>query len=250
MKIRLSILSLLSRFGYEVRKVESTSLSRFVDIKDPELYCPLFSPWYAKGDFSDLYQKIFKTTLVSIEGCYVIYTLLKQALSIKGDIWECGVYRGGTAYLMSSIIAKRKSEKKLFLFDTFSGMPETNSNKDFHVKGDFKNTSLEEVKAFIQNDAICFYQPGLIPETFMGLEKRRIAMAHIDLDIYQSIMDSLTFIWPRLSSGGIILFDDYGMPTCAGARQAVDEFFVDKKEQPLCLSTGQAMVIKLGEDQE
>jgi len=48
---------------------------------------------------------------------------------------------------------------------------------------------------------------------------------------------------PQFSAGGFF-FDDYGFPTCPGARQAVDEFFADKPEVPLVLPTGQAIVIK------
>lgn len=73
----------------------------------------------------------------------------------------------------------------------------------------------------------------------------RIAFAHIDLDIYQSILDSCRFIYPRLSPGGVIVFDDYGFMSCPGAREAVDRFFADKLEIPLVLPTGQAIVIKL-----
>jgi O-methyltransferase len=57
-------------------------------------------------------------------------------------------------------------------------------------------------------------------------------------------MDCLNFIWPRLSQGGFIVFDDYGFPTCPGARAAVDEFFHAKDFRPLCLPTGQALVFK------
>jgi hypothetical protein len=85
---------------------------------------------------------------------------------------------------------------------------------------------------------------GFIPDTFVGLESVQIAFAHIDVDIYKSIMDSLKFIWPRLSFGGFIVLDDYGFPTCPGARASVDEFFQREPCAPLCLPTGQALVFK------
>ena len=44
---------------------------------------------------------------------------------------------------------------------------------------------------------------------------------------------------------GFLVFDDYGFPSCAGARRAVDEFFANKPEVPLCLPTGQCLVVKL-----
>jgi len=56
--------------------------------------------------------------------------------------------------------------------------------------------------------------------------------------------DSLAFVWPRLSRGGMIVFDDYGNPMCPGARKAIDTFFADKPEIPLCLPSGQALVFR------
>ena len=45
--------------------------------------------------------------------------------------------------------------------------------------------------------------------------------------------------------GGMIVFDDYGFPSCPGARRAVDEAFANRPEVPICLPTGQALVVKL-----
>ena len=215
-----------------------------VTIPDHELYLPLFSPWLAQGEFQSFYGLAAAKTLISPDRCYILYTLLKQAIHVEGDIWECGIYKGGTAAMMASILKKHGAWKKLFLFDTFEGMPDTNVEKDFHQKGDFSDTSLEAVKEYIQESELCIFRKGFIPETFAGLESKKIALAHIDVDIYQSILDCLQFIWPRLSFGGFIVFDDYGFPSCPGARASVDEFFLAKACCPLCLPTGQALVFK------
>lgn len=69
-------------------------------------------------------------------------------------------------------------------------------------------------------------------------------MAHVDVDIYHAITACCQFIFPRLAAGGFMVFDDYGFPSCPGARLAVDQFFADKKVYPLVLSTGQAIVFK------
>jgi O-methyltransferase len=123
-------------------------------------------------------------------------------------------------------------------------MPETDKERDLHQKGDFADTSAEQVEAYVNAPGIAILRKGFIPETFSGLESHRIAFAHIDVDIYKSIIDCMEFIWPRLSSGGFVIFDDYGFPSCPGALQAVDEFFADTKTHPLCLPTGQAVVFK------
>jgi O-methyltransferase len=221
------------------------ALQRRGTLPDQEFYTPLFSPWKGFGDFKGVMAAVSPHSVVSRDRIYILYTLAQQACDLSGDFWECGVYKGGTAIMLKSVISSL-SKKQLHLFDTFSGMPETNANYDnYHRHGDFSDTTLEMVRARVGNDVNIFYHPGLIPDTFSGLEAERIAFAHVDVDIYQSVTDCCRFIYPRVSAGGFMVFDDYGFPTCAGARTAVDEFFADKSEYPLVLPTGQAVVIKL-----
>jgi O-methyltransferase len=65
------------------------------------------------------------------------------------------------------------------------------------------------------------------------------------VDLYQSVLDSIEFVYPRLVPGGILVFDDYGFPSCTRAREATDKAFTGRREKPIYLPTGQAMVIKL-----
>lgn len=236
------IKSLFKRLGLDVRRTPKAL--RDITIPDSHLYQPLFSPWLGEAAFQRYYDIAAPKTLVSPDRCYILYAILRQAVHIQGDIWECGVYKGGTAAMMAALLKEFCPSKQLYLFDTFEGMPETNANKDWHKKGDFSDTSIDAVKSYIEGRDLCVFRKGFIPETFTGLESARIAMAHIDVDIYKSILDCLHFIWPRLSAGGFIVFDDYGFPTCPGARSAVDEFFRGQACVPLCLPTGQALVFK------
>ena len=127
----------------------------------------------------------------------------------EGEIWECGVYKGGTANAFAGF------NRTLRLFDTFEGMPEVSEYDNFHKKGDFKAEVPKIENAIIYK--------GFIPETFKGLEDCKIGFAHIDVDIYQSVKDCIEFIEPRLVKGGIMVFDDYGFRTCKGAKKAVNE---------------------------
>lgn len=242
--LRKILESPLASIGYELRRIRPR-LANQRNIPDGELYRPLFSPWLGHGDFGKYYALAAPRTLVSADRCYVLWTLLRQALKLSGDIWECGVYKGGTAAMMAAVLRDSPlAGKKLLLFDTFQGMPETDSLRDLHRKGDFDDTSAEAVRAYVGADDFCILRPGFIPETFQGLESATIALAHIDLDIYKSILDCLNFVWPRLTVGGFLIFDDYGFPSCPGARAAVDEFFAASSCVPLCLPTGQAVVFK------
>lgn len=121
-------------------------------------------------------------------------------------------------------------------------MLETDPTKDLHIERDFADTSIESVKAYVGHTSLVEYHQGLIPETFQSLKNTHIAFAHIDVDIYRSNMDCCSFIYPRLSVGGFMVFDDYGFPSCPGARMAVDEFFKNTRSIPLVLPTGQATV--------
>lgn len=242
--LKSSIKHLLNKAGLDVRRLNKPPAQTTTDISDGDLYRPLFSPWFGRGDFRRYYDKAAPKTLVSPDRCYILYTLLRQAIRIEGDVWECGVYKGGTAAMMAAILNDSCPSKRLYLFDTFEGMPVTDADKDWHKKGDFADTSLEAVTSYIGHGDLCVVRKGLIPATFTGLESAQIAFAHIDVDIYKSIIDCLQFIWPRLTFGGFIVFDDYGFPTCPGARSAVDEFFLQEACIPLCLPTGQALVFK------
>jgi O-methyltransferase len=244
--LKSALRGLARQFGYEIRRVSTGPATGGAVPVHEGLYRPLYSPWFGEGEFRRLFEIAQPRTLVSPDRCYVLQTLLKQAFHLDGDVWECGVYKGGTAAMMAAMIQEQCPSKRLYLFDTFEGMPETDPDKDWHKRGDFADTSLESVLEFVGRPEVCVFRQGFIPATFAGLESNRIAMAHIDVDIYRSILDSLDFIWPRLSPGGFVVFDDYGFPSCPGALQAVDEFFARKPCEPLCLPTGQAVVFKSG----
>jgi hypothetical protein len=124
-------------------------------------------------------------------------------------------------------------------------MPETTRGVDRFEPGDFGSTSLTSVRSLLDPYGFVEIHPGYIPDTFEGLSLERIAWAHVDVDTYKSVKDCIEFIYPRLVAGGFLLFDDYGFPSCVSARLAVDEAFGGRAEVPICLSTGQCLVIKL-----
>lgn len=214
-------------------------------IPDLDLYQPLYSPWEGDPAFEALFTAIKPHTLVSRDRAWVLWKTLQQAVHLDGDMIECGVFRGGTALLERRTLEAVQSPHSLHLFDSFEGMPTTTDGIDRFEQGDLGTTSLEAVQALIGDAPFVRIHPGFIPATFVGADVEALAWAHVDVDIYQAVLDCIEFIYPRMVPGGVIVFDDYGFPSCAGARRAVDEAFSDRPEVPLCLPTAQCLVVKL-----
>ena len=235
---------ILYRSGYF--KLRTSLAAHGLPVPDDELYRPLFSPWEGEPSFNRFYQPVKAHTACSRDRCYFLWTTLRQALVLGGDVVECGVYRGGTALLeaMTMREASQSATRKLHLFDSFEGMPQTAEGIDRFRPGDFSTTSEARVQSLLSDFPFVAIHAGFIPATFEGLEIEKICWAHIDVDLYQSVQDSINFIYPRLCVGGMMVFDDYGFPSCPGARKAVDEAFASRPEVPICLPTGQCLIIK------
>jgi O-methyltransferase len=133
-----------------------------------------------------------------------------------GDIVEVGVYQGGSAARLAEVACEQG--RRLFLFDTFTGMPFAGEH-DHHPVGDFADTSAEAVREAIPwAEVVEGVFPGTLHE---GVGP--IAFAHIDCDQYESVRACCEALGPLMVSGGIMAFDDYD--ALAGARMAVDECF-------------------------
>lgn len=187
-------------------------------------------------EFIRLKDEVAPMTAVPLECLWIIYSLAQQSLKRPGVFMECGVDRGGSAKVISEAI--KGYGRELHLFDTFSGMPETNPEIDRHVKGDFPDSSVERVQKYVEGAIL---HPGIIPHTFSQIET--IAFAHVDCDIYSSTKACCEFIFPRLK--GAMIFDDYGRHTTEGVRLAVDEYFQGRDAFLIPnMTSGQMVVIK------
>ena len=211
------------------------------DIPDADLYKPNYQPWRAPW-FVEMYKDISRYTVVSIESCWTIWQMASHASTLDGDFLEAGVFQGGTAKMLRMLA--EKTGKQLHLFDSFEGMEVTDAQLDRHTSGDFADTSLEGVQRTVGKADHVHFHKGWIPNTFDAVQGERFCFAHVDLDLYQGVRDSLEFLYPRMPTGGVIISDDYGFASCPGARKAIDEFLLDKPEKPLAMLTGQALIIK------
>jgi O-methyltransferase len=198
--------------------------------------------WLRDSVFIDCYLMHQSESLLDVKKAYLLYLCAKKATVLPGDFGEFGVFRGAGSQLM---IAASESRKKLLLFDTFEGLPESKGEDGKNwTKGSLSDVSFNELKTSLGEGDFEFYK-GYFPESATGVPgDTKFAFVHIDFDLYQSTFDAVRFCYQRMSQSGIMLFDDYGVLGCPGVRKAVDEFFVDKPEMVIPNLNGQGIVIK------
>ena len=241
---KIVVQKFFNKFGYRLTKIRVGEKLPYTRNHPYNSYT--YSPWFENW-FLDILKKIRDHTLVSEDRCFTIHMFSKHCRHLEGDFAECGVYKGGTAYLISLILKDNSNHQKtLHLFDTFSGMPKSaNEDESHHKEGDYDDTSVEAVKDFLSDYSFVEFHPGLIPDTFEAVTNKKFAFVHIDVDIYQSIKDCCEFFYERMTKGGIMIFDDYGFQGYElAAKKAVDDFFIGKSEIPITLRNGQCLVLK------
>lgn len=180
-----------------------------------------YSPWYESQDFQSAYQSVRLNTLVDIYRCHELWTLVGQLADIDGDIIEIGVWRGGTGCLMA-----RATSKKVVLCDTFAGVVKAGESDNFYKGSEHADTSAQIVETLSAKLGLTNIEilQGVFPdETGKAVADRKFSLCHIDVDVYESARDILDWIWPRLSIGGAVVFDDYGFARCDGVTKLVNE---------------------------
>jgi O-methyltransferase len=195
--------------------------------------------------FEGLVGAIRGNTLITEDRLFFLYQCARHASFLSGAGAECGVYKGGSAWLLAEAFRRFSPQKKLFLFDTFEGMPAADPIRDLHRMGDFNDTSFGAVRDCFNGHENVFINKGLFSETLRSVDNHVFSLVHADCDIYTSVKECCEFFYPRMVSGGIIVFDDYGFDSCPGAKLGIDEFFDDKPEKPILLPTGQGFIVKI-----
>jgi len=159
-----------------------------------------------------------------------VETVLRE--NIPGDLIETGVWRGGCSILMKAVLrAYGDRSRRVFVADSFEGLPEPNAARypsdagDVHHKFEFLKVSQEQVEENFRQfgllDERVVFLKGWFKNTLPTAPIERLALMRLDGDMYESTMDGLTHLYPKLSVGGFCIIDDYALPRC---RQAVEDF--------------------------
>ena len=197
----------------------------------------------ADKDFRDYFERFLVSgNWKNFERRWNLSQMLRLLPSIAGDLAECGVFEGASAYQLCQFATEHGRE--VHLFNSFQGVSAPRENDGTYWTEGALSASEEKVRANLK-EFNCFETfRGWIPEAFAKVADRNYAFVHIDVDLEQPTFDSIAFFYPRMSTRGIMLLDDHGYDTCPGARKAVLDFMADKPEPVIDLSTGQGLIIK------
>jgi O-methyltransferase len=156
---------------------------------------------------------------------------------VRGDFAETGVWRGGTTILMRAVLAALGDpDRRVWVADSFRGLPVPDGDRYPADAGiDWSGVGVLQVDADavranfarygLLDDRVRFLE-GWFRDTLPKAPIDRLAVLRLDGDLYESTMDALVALEPKVSAGGFVVVDDYGgWEPC---RAAVDDYRRDR----------------------
>jgi len=216
------------------------------DKKYPEMNDP---------EFFRIARLVGKHTISDVMAQWAFYKAIAYVVqnNIPGDIIECGVWNGGQILLAAhALLHFGDTSRRLYLYDTFEGMPKpetvdvdyagnsalrhwealTSEGKTWGFGGTEDMVKEVVFRAGYPEDKFVFVK-GMVEDTMPAILPERISILRLDTDLYRSTYHELVHGYPRLSSGGVLIVDDYGY--FLGSRMATDQYIAENK-LPLLLT--------------
>ncbi len=206
-----------------------------------------YRAWQEMRDFKPTLEKVaWPLTMVPQNRLVHLARLVRRVLAenVRGDFVECGVWRGGAAFLMADLLRRAGvSDRKVWLFDSFEGLPPPQEldgpravayarDTDSPLYFDNCRASLEEVQRSAQRLQVSSYTEfvqGWFEETLPATRARvgPIALLRLDCDWYKSVRCCLDNLYDQVVEGGFVVFDDYF--SYEGCAIAVHEFLAERR---------------------
>jgi O-methyltransferase len=204
-----------------------------------------YSPWLLDVSFQNIYDQIKEHTLVDIYRCYELWTIGQELGDIPGDYLEVGVWKGGTGALLASSIQNLHG-KHCFLADTFQGVVKAGDADTVYAGGEHSDTSPEIVTNLLKGLGLSNFSllEGTFPDQTGSQINGPLALVHCDVDVYSSAKAVVEWALPKLSRGGMIIFDDYGFSGCEGVTRLVNQVRNNSELLFIHNLNGHAMLIK------
>lgn len=184
---------------------------------------------------------LYRTRLVNYETnldaakVAVLVTRLRAASRLEGDVIECGSSRGGSTAIMARTLRKAGTQKTIFACDSFAGfdreelVAEREAGLTSAPDDSFSSTSLAYVTrklAVLGVGDIVKLVPGYFQDTLPKLGGV-FCLAFIDCDLRHSLAYCAQQLWPRVTPGGQMIFDDYDATDWGGATLGVSDFLTE-----------------------
>jgi hypothetical protein len=177
--------------------------------------------------------------------------LFKMTLEVPGDIAELGVFRGFDLMTWANLLeifSIGDRTKIVYGFDNWKGFEKITSKDGNIDESAHRNVGAYSPELFeesLKQALDIFDKDRFIPEKkrvellkgdisitvphFIKMNPgARFSLVHFDCDLYEPTLDALEAIWPRISRGGVVIFDEYALKDWPGETKAVDEFLEDK----------------------
>ena len=195
-----------------------------------------------------LFKKVYPYTMVSYKRLSNVYELAKlvEKQKLKGAFVECGVWKGGCIAVMAFVADRMKSGRKIWLFDSFEGLPEP-TKEDGSMAEEYaqnkiggKLETIEKCVGHIEYVQNIFFEilkikkenvvikKGWFQDTLPEAKKEigPISILRLDGDWYESTKVCLDNLYDNVIFGGYIIIDDYGH--WEGSKKALEEFFTKR----------------------
>ncbi len=195
------------------------------------------------NNFLLAFPGLYGTRLVNYEtpitavGIEDLTSMVEKTAALSGDIIECGSSRCGASIHMARRLGELGVRKTIYACDSFEGFDREELRRDT-LKGwtnvserAFTSTSYDYVQKKLAKLGLTGQiKPiqGYFQNTLPSLNAR-FCLVFIDCDLHDSMLYCAKTLWPRLSPGGYMIFDDYNDPHFSGAALAVDEFVREMK---------------------
>jgi hypothetical protein len=161
---------------------------------------------------------------------YLILRYFLAPYAANAHIIEFGAYRGGNAMFMARVVGALYPGMRVFALDTYEGMPATDGSVDAHGQGDFGDVSLDELEAVARSRGLhnLAFVKGRFEHSAPTLLRSigRVALAHIDCDIYSAVAFAYEAVRTSMVPGGYLVFDDATTASCIGATEAVESLVI------------------------
>ena len=172
---------------------------------------------------------------------------VQHARSVKGEFVELGVFKGHTTIFVAEYLGFETWEKTWSLYDTFEGIPADQIDPGWEQSnaatygGTFTFEEVRDRFAAFPNIKVI---KGRVPEVLAEDCPDAISFIHMDLNNTTAEIQALDALFDRLTTGGVIVFDDYGWAAASRQREAEDKWFAARGLRILPLPTGQGLFIK------